>query len=198
MIEAHTTDAWTRAADKKSVLYRDANILGGFAAPVFLWLAGLAVVLAATRTAERTGSRAQAVEAIVRRGLIIFILAFLFRIQAFIVSPGNHVVTMFRVDILNIMGPAIVAAGLVWAIAASTAARVAVLSAIAAAVSMLTPIVRASPLVDHLPVWVPVVHAAGGRAHRVHAVAVGRVRLRGRRGRRAARAGARRCAPSAG
>ena len=152
MIEAHTTDAWTRAVDKKSVLYRDANILGGFAAPMFLWLAGLAVVLAATRTAERTGSRAQAVEAIVRRGLIIFILAFLFRIQAFIVSPGNHVVTIFRVDILNIMGPAIVAAGLAWSIASSTATRVAVLSAIAAAVSLLTPIVRASALVDHLPV----------------------------------------------
>ena len=31
MIEAHTTDAWTRAADKRGVLYRDANILGGFA-----------------------------------------------------------------------------------------------------------------------------------------------------------------------
>jgi len=152
MIEAHTTDAWTRAVDKKSVLYRDANILGGFAAPMFLWLAGLAVVLAATRTAERTGSRVQAVEAIVRRGLIIFILAFLFRIQAFIVSPGNHVVTIFRVDILNIMGPAIVAAGLAWSIASSTATRVAVLSAIAAAVSLLTPIVRASALVDHLPV----------------------------------------------
>ena len=153
MIEAHTTDAWTRAVDKKTVLYRDANILGGFAAPVFLWLAGLSVVLAATRTVERTGSRAQAVEAIVRRGLIIFILAFLFRIQAFIVSPGNHVVTIFRVDILNIMGPAIVVAGLAWSIASSTATRVAVLSAIAAAVSLLTPIVRASPLVDHLPVW---------------------------------------------
>jgi len=152
MIEAHTTDAWTRAADKKSVLYRDANILGGFAAPAFLWLAGLAVVLAATRTVERTGSRAQAVEAIVRRGLIIFILAFLFRIQAFIVSPGNHLVTIFRVDILNIMGPAIVVAGLAWSIGSSAAARVAVLSALAAAVSLLTPIVRASPLVDHLPV----------------------------------------------
>jgi len=152
MIEAHTTDAWTRAADKKSMLYRDANILGGFAAPLFLWLAGLAVVLAATRTAERTGSRATAVEAIVRRGLIIFILAFLFRIQAFLVSPGNHIVTIFRVDILNVMGPAIVATGLAWSIASSAAGRVAVLSAIAVAVSMSTPIVRASPLVDRLPV----------------------------------------------
>jgi uncharacterized membrane protein len=153
MIEAHTTDAWTRAVDKKTVLYRDANILGGFAAPVFLFLAGLSVVLAATRTEERTGSRAQAVEAMVRRGLIIFILAFLFRIQAFIVSPGNHLVTVFRVDILNIMGPAIVAAGVAWAIASTAAGRVAVLSAVAVAFGMSTPIVRMSPLVGHLPVW---------------------------------------------
>jgi uncharacterized membrane protein len=154
MIEAHAVDAWTRAADKKSVVYRDATILGGFAAPMFLWLAGLAVVLAATRTAERTGTRAQAVEAIVGRGLVIFILAFLFRLQAFIVSPGNHVVTLFRVDILNIMGPAIVAAGLAWALARRARVRVAIFSAMAIACSMLTPIVRISPLVDRLPLWI--------------------------------------------
>ena len=153
MIEAHTSDAWTRAADKKSALYRDANILGGFAAPMFLWLAGLAVVLAATRSAERTGSRAQAAEGIVRRGLVIFILAFLFRLQGFIVSPGNHPVTLFRVDILNIMGPAIVMAGAVWALATTAAGRIAAFSALAIVFSMLTPIVRASPLVGHLPVW---------------------------------------------
>jgi uncharacterized membrane protein len=153
MIEAHAVDAWTRAADKTSHVYRDATILGGFAAPMFLWLAGLGVVFAATRTAERTGRRAQAVEAIVRRGLVIYLLAFLFRLQAFVVSPGNHVVTLFRVDILNIMGPAIVAAGLAWAVARSARMRVTVFAAIAVGFTMLTPIVRASPLVDRLPLW---------------------------------------------
>jgi len=154
MIEAHTVDAWTRLSPtvRRTISFRDATVLGGFAAPLFLWLAGLAVVLAATRAAERTGSRRAAVEMICRRGLEIFILGFLFRVQGFIITPGSHPVTLFRVDILNIMGPAIVAAGLAWSIASSTATRVAVLSAIAAAVSLLTPIVRASALVDHLPV----------------------------------------------
>jgi uncharacterized membrane protein len=154
MIEAHAVDAWTRAADKHSIVYRDATILGGFAAPMFLWLAGLAVVLAAARAAERTGSRRKAAEAIVRRGLVIFILAFLFRLQAFIVSPGNHIVTLFRVDILNIMGPAIVAAGLAWALGRRERVRVAMFAAMAIAFSLLTPIVRASPLVNRLPLWV--------------------------------------------
>ena len=153
MIEAHAVDAWTRPADKSSVLYRDATILGGFAAPLFLWLAGLAVVLAAIRSAERTGSRAQAVAAIVRRGLVIYILAFLFRLQAFIVSPGNHIVTLFRVDILNIMGPAIVVAGIAWALTRTTAAQIAVFASLAVAISIVTPVARESPLVAGLPLW---------------------------------------------
>jgi uncharacterized membrane protein len=121
---------------------------------MFLWLAGLAVVLAATRSAERTGSRSQAFQGIVRRGLLIFLLAFLFRIQAFIITPGNHIVTVFRVDILNIMGPAIVMAAVVWVLFRSAAGRIAAFSAVAIAVGLLTPIVRASPLLAHLPVWV--------------------------------------------
>ena len=56
----------------------------------------------------RPAAARAAVEMICRRGLEIFILAFLFRLQGFIVTPGSHPVTLFRVDILNIMGPAMV------------------------------------------------------------------------------------------
>ncbi len=61
------------------------------------------------------------------RGVEIFLLAFLFRLQAFIVSPGSHPVTLFRVDVLNVMGPAMVVAGLLWAAASQTWTRVATL-----------------------------------------------------------------------
>ena len=192
MIEAHAADAWTRAADKNSIVYRDATILGGFAAPLFLWLAGLAVVLAATRTAERTGSRSRAVEGIVRRGLVIFVLAFLFRVQAFIVSPGNHLVTLFRVDILNIMGPAIVAAGLAWAIARSAPVRVALFSASDARV-LHADADRARFAAGRAAAALAAVAPASGRRHDgVHAAAVGGVRVCRRGRRRAARGGARR------
>src|SRR3954466_13140384 len=112
MIEAHTSDAWTRLspAVRRTTAFRDATVLGGFAAPMFLWLAGLAVVLSATRSAERSGSRRAAVEMICRRGLEIFILAFLFRLQGWIVTPGGHPATLFRADILHTMGPPIMAA----------------------------------------------------------------------------------------
>jgi uncharacterized membrane protein len=156
MIEAHTSDAWTRLSPtvRRTVSFRDATVLGGFAAPLFLWLAGLAVVLAATRMAERAGSRRGAVEMICRRGLEIFILGFLFRLQGFIITPGSHPVTLFRVDILNIMGPAIALAGLVWGLAHRTAARVWWYAAIATAIAMVTPLVRLSSTVNALPLWV--------------------------------------------
>jgi len=154
MIEAHTVDAWTRAADRHSALFRYLTILGGFAAPTFLWLAGLGVAMSAARTCAKTGSRARAVEAACRRGLEIFLLAFLFRLQAFIVSPGSHPITLFRVDVLNVMGPAMVAAGLVWAVSDRATIQVVVYAALAALVAMGTPIGRAAAFVDRLPLWV--------------------------------------------
>jgi uncharacterized membrane protein len=154
MIEAHTTDAWTRPAAKLSVGFRNATVLGGFAAPLFLWLAGVGVVLAASRAAQRTGSRKIAADAVCRRGIEIFILAFLFRLQAFVLSPGSAPITLFRVDILNVMGPAMAVTGLVWFVVANTRARILSYAAIAAAITLATPIVRAAAWVDRLPIWI--------------------------------------------
>jgi uncharacterized membrane protein len=152
MIEAHTLDAWTRLDARQRVAFRDATVLGGFAAPLFLWLAGVGVAFAAARGAERRGPRA-AVEAACRRGLQIFLLGLLFRLQSLVLTPGGALVSLFRVDILNVMGPAMVGAGLLWGAARSTAGRVAWLSAAAAGCAMVTPIVRASQAVDVLPIW---------------------------------------------
>jgi uncharacterized membrane protein len=154
MIEAHTVDAWTRAADRHSLAFRDATVLGGFAAPLFLWLAGLGVAMSASRTAERSGSRTMAVEGACRRGLEIFILAFLFRLQGFIITPGGSPLTLFRVDVLNIMGPAMVATGLLWGLARATAGRVMLYAVAASSIAMVTPLVRTTSLVGALPVWV--------------------------------------------
>ena len=112
MIEAHTLDAWTRPAARTSRHFIHATILAGFAAPLFLWLAGVGAALSAASAERRSGNRWGAVDAVCRRGLELFVLAFLFRLQAFIVSPGSHPITIFRVDVLNIMGPAIAAAGI--------------------------------------------------------------------------------------
>src|SRR5436190_14080637 len=153
MIEAHTIDAGTRPDDRLSIGFRNARIVGGFAAPLFLWLAGVALALSAAASARRTGSRAAARDAICRRGLELFVLAFVFRIQAFVLSPGGEWLTLFRVDILNVMGPAIVAAGLVWGLLAEMRALVGGYAAIAAAIGLATPVVRDTALLNPLPAW---------------------------------------------
>src|SRR3954470_22844836 len=114
MIEAHTADSWTRLSSRGSTAWTYAVLLAGLAAPLFLWLAGLSIPLAGAAGLRRGLSRRAAAEKVIRRGVEIFILAFAFRLQAFILSPGAHPVTLFRVDILNIMGPAIAAAGVLW------------------------------------------------------------------------------------
>jgi uncharacterized membrane protein len=153
MIEAHTIDAWTRPVAKQTIGFRNASVLGGFAAPLFLWLAGLGVVLAATRALERTGSRTLAADSVCRRGVEIFILAFLFRLQAFVLSPGGHPIKLFRVDILNVMGPAMAVTGVIWFAIRNPRARCAAYAAIAVAIAMATPVVRIAPTVDRFPIW---------------------------------------------
>jgi uncharacterized membrane protein len=109
--------------------------------------------MSAARVQARTGRLASAVENACRRGLEIFVLAFLFRLQAFIVSPGSHPVTLFRVDVLNVMGPAMVVAGLLWAASSRSTTRVLVYGVAAIVLSMVTPPVRAAAWVDRFPIW---------------------------------------------
>ena len=151
MIEAHVLDAWTLRSERSTVAFGYLNILGGFAAPLFLWLAGVSLVLAAEQGRLKHGDRGGAGRALMRRGLEIFILAFVFRAQSFIVSPGNPLVSLLRVDILNIMGPSMVAAALLWWWGGG-ARRAAVLCGVAAtAIALSAPVVRGATWLPLLP-----------------------------------------------
>ncbi len=153
MIEAHVLDAWTRLADRSTVAYRNLTVIGGFAAPLFLLLAGVALVLSAEAASRRQGSRRAAGAAIFARGAQIFILAFLFPLQAFIVTPGSPLVTLFRVDILNVMGPGIALAGVVWMLCPTPWAAPLGNGLSAMGVAMMTPLIRTADWVDTLPIW---------------------------------------------
>jgi len=151
MIEAHTLDSWTRIADRGHAAFGYAMIVGGFGAPIFLFLAGVAIPLMAAARMRRGATEAEAAAAVRRRGWEIFGLAFLFRLQSFVLSGGAPAATLLKVDILNIMGPAMVGAGALWGAARRPAGRAALLALVAAALAMLTPIVRATPWLAVLP-----------------------------------------------
>ncbi|MGH2795712.1 MAG: hypothetical protein ACRDKG_15575, partial [Actinomycetota bacterium] len=68
MIEAHTLDAWTRPADRELRAFGWSLILGGFGAPLFLFLAGVAVALSASAKVARGAPVSIASAAVRRRG----------------------------------------------------------------------------------------------------------------------------------
>jgi uncharacterized membrane protein len=151
MIEAHVLDSWTRAADRARPAFGYAMILGGFGAPLFLFLAGVAAVLSAESKFRRTGDFAASWWAAQMRGWQVFALAFLFRLQSYVLSGAYSAISILKVDILNVMGPAISATALTGRLTRNKAARGALFAIGACAISLLTPIVRMTPMLTWLP-----------------------------------------------
>jgi uncharacterized membrane protein len=151
MIEAHVTDAWTLPGVRATFAYGCATILAGFAAPMFLFLAGLSGALAAASGERKTGDAARAAARVRRRGWEVFGLAYLFRLQAYVLNPKAMIAGVLKVDILNIMGPSIVAAAALWQVGRTFRRRLLVLGLAMAGVMLVTPLVRTTPLIDPLP-----------------------------------------------
>jgi uncharacterized membrane protein len=126
-------------------------VIGGFGAPIFLFLAGVSLALAAGSRLRKGLSEHDAAARARRRAWQIFGLAFLFRLQSALISGGWSLQSLFKVDILNIMGLSMLAAAVLWGLGRGTASRTLLLSAAAAATAMLTPIIRETPILAALP-----------------------------------------------
>lgn len=151
MIEAHTFDSWTALSERASTAYWIIQVIAGSGAPIFLFLAGVSVSLASGGQVRRGVDPRTASRVMQRRGWQIFGLALLFRIQAWLVSPGATLYGILKVDILNIMGPAIVLSAFVWGRMRGSWPRLAALAGIAIGFTLLTPLVRASSWMAVLP-----------------------------------------------
>ena len=150
MIEAHTLDAWTRVADRGHPVYGWAMILAGFGAPTFLFLAGVALALAAGARQRKGKSDAEVAALARRRGWQIFGLAFLFRLQSWLIS-GGPITSLLKVDILNVMGVSMLVGALLWGWGRARTHRVALMIAAAVVCAMATPIVRQMTIFAPLP-----------------------------------------------
>ncbi len=149
MVGAHVTDAWTRVEDRQRDLYGYTVLIAGLAAPLFLFLAGLTLSMAASARASKVGHRPAARMAC-WRGLQIFALAFLFRLQAQLLGWGP-LANLLKVDILNVMGIAMLAAAILWSLSSHRAIRIALFAAATAALAMATPLVREAGALAILP-----------------------------------------------
>lgn len=149
MVMAHVTDAWTREADRHDDRFFLTVFVNGLAAPAFLLLAGVALAMAAESRARRMGE-VEAARSVHIRGWQVFGLALLFRLQAQLLGWGA-LVNLLKVDILNVMGLAMVGAAWIWRFAGSRTARVWIYALATAAFTMLTPVVREAAWIGVLP-----------------------------------------------
>ena len=151
MIEAHTLDSWTILADRQLPWYKNAIILAGFGAPLFLFLAGIALMLAAGSRIRKGMTLEQTARAAFRRGAWVFLLAFLFRLQSFVLGGGQFPQSLLKVDILNVMGVSMLAASIGLACTTTLKARTWLFTGLTVLIAMLTPIIRESSLLGALP-----------------------------------------------
>lgn len=118
MIEWHSIDAWTRADVRDTTVFYGLMIIGGWAAPLFLFLAGVSVPLAGHARERRGATRAAASLGLHWRGWQIFGLAHLFRLQSFVLSrlgnAGALWSSILKPDILNILGLGLAGTALAW------------------------------------------------------------------------------------
>jgi uncharacterized membrane protein len=151
MVEAHLFDAWVRVNDRSDHPYQWAIIIGGYSAPLFLFLAGVTMALAMGSRLRNGLTISQAAAVGRRRGWQILGLAFLFRLQSFIISGGPFPETLLKVDILNVMGPSMLVAALLWGVGSRPASRVTALILVSACFAFVTPLVRTASAVATLP-----------------------------------------------
>lgn len=151
MVEAHLFDAWVRILDRSERPYQWAIAIGGYSAPLFLFLAGVAMALGIGSRLRKGATPSQAAAIARRRGWQILGLALLFRLQSFIISGGPFPQTLLKVDVLNVMGPSMVLAAVLWGIGSRGLWRVTALIFGALFFAFATPLIRSIPFPTSLP-----------------------------------------------
>lgn len=142
MIEWHVFDAWTLHSARDNAAWPVIKVVGGFAAPLFLFLAGVAVPMAITAYERRGLTRQQAAWKVQTRGWQVFFLAHLFRFQSFLFNPNAKWSGLLKPDILNILGLGLAGTSFLMGRATTAAKRRAWLLLPALAIVALTPLSR--------------------------------------------------------
>src|SRR5579863_5055271 len=103
MIQGHTFDAFVRPDSRNHPLFIFSQFIGGEAAAVFLLLTGVTYGLGMNR--RENMSPWERVKAALQRARYLFLLAVLFRVQAFVFAyPRSSWTDLLKVDVLNLMG----------------------------------------------------------------------------------------------
>jgi uncharacterized membrane protein len=144
MVQWHSWDSWRADAAAVGRVHDAMAVIGGFAAPSFLYMAGMSLLLgdaAQERKGVPVGLRRTGA---VRRALWLLGVAYLFRVFEYVAGGGFWVPdgwqSILKVDVLNVIAVSLLATA-VLTIGVPPRWQVSVAVAAAAAVALLSPVV---------------------------------------------------------
>ncbi|HUL58345.1 MAG TPA: hypothetical protein VLU43_03680 [Anaeromyxobacteraceae bacterium] len=151
MVEVHVLNGWLRPDARQGLGYAVLNMIGGFAAPGFLYMAGLSQGLADAAQAAKGIPAGERRRLAVRRGFWLLGVAYGFRVAEYLLgyAPAlahgwwgalrQGLAGVVKVDVLNVIAVGMIVAAL---LAVGRGARGAALAGAAAlAVALATPLV---------------------------------------------------------
>lgn len=147
MIEWHVVDAWTTPESRVGNVYAALAMIGGLAAPLFLFLAGVAIPFAAASHQRKSGltpgsreSMRAAAWALQKRGWQVLLIAHLLRLHSYLWNLWGRFDSVFKPDILNILGLGMIATAWCWGRSGVTVRRMAWLLIPAGLILVLAPL----------------------------------------------------------
>jgi uncharacterized membrane protein len=151
MFQTHCYDSWLDAYIHQGEFFRWSQLVGSLPAPLFLFLAGISVALVTDKRRTQGLAESEIFRKTMLRGLELFLLALLFRLQEFLLGVFHAPWTdLLRVDILNVIAISILLMGLVCRLAAvgetRSFERLRVHTMLAAAAGALLVVIATTPL----------------------------------------------------
>ncbi|HEY2460203.1 MAG TPA: heparan-alpha-glucosaminide N-acetyltransferase domain-containing protein [Candidatus Acidoferrum sp.] len=164
MFQAHCYSSWLTLDKQKTEFFRWAQLGGTLPAPLFLFLTGISSALVSEKLRAKGFTSAAIAKTALVRGAQIYALGIFFRLQEFVVGyPKSPWTDLLRVDILNILGLALMFMGVLrWltsapegsdpiAIEKSRNRAIVVSLAAAALISLVTPLLWTTSAFHRLP-----------------------------------------------
>ena len=163
MVEWHTYDSWRADAVAQGGAHDAIATVGGFAAPSFLYMAGMSQLLADAAAERKSVAPGERRLRAARRALWLLGVAYAFRLVEFVLGGAYRVPggwqSILRVDVLNVIAVSLLAGALL-AVGRSARTQVLVAAGAACAVAFLAPVVGGwshapSRILDYLytPDW---------------------------------------------
>jgi uncharacterized membrane protein len=140
MFQTHCYDSWLGGAARNTGFFRWSQLGGTLPAPLFLFLAGVSFALVTDRMRRKGVSASEIASTTIRRGAEIFGLGLLFRLQEFVLGqPWSPWTDLLRVDILNIIGLALMLMGVACWLVRTRVSNAIFAAFVGAAIAMATP-----------------------------------------------------------